>query len=290
MRIGRTRPDPVPTSGATARAPKSPAGSVHQWVSAQAGRRQLGRRRPSRRNLAEISVRISSPAANATSRSSAATCTTWSARDRSRISIHSCSASQTRDVLERVEVEVGAELAVEHGQHVAVELGGHALRRRRRRATSRAGVLDQVGAEQERVARGAGVAAHVGEERRPAARARGCRSCSRGTRPAAVRCRGSSPRWRSKSPTTGVDLEARVLRGDRRARPPRAPRGRRRRARTAAACRRSRSASSSSRVFSEVPEPSSTSVSAPVGRGDLVGPGARGSPARRGSGSTPAAG
>ena len=31
-------------------------------------------------------------------------------------------AVEERDVLERVDVEVGAELAVEHAQHVAVEL------------------------------------------------------------------------------------------------------------------------------------------------------------------------
>ena len=55
--------------------------------------------------------------------------------------------------------------------------------------------------------------------------------------------------------------------------PPRAPPGRRRRGRSGERARSSRSACSSSRVFSEVPLPSSTRVSAPVSRGDLPHPG-----------------
>ena len=48
-------------------------------------------------------------------------------------------AVEERDVLERLGVEVGVELAVDHVQHVAVELGGDALRSRRRRPRSRPG-------------------------------------------------------------------------------------------------------------------------------------------------------
>jgi hypothetical protein len=57
-------------------------------------------------------------------------------------------AIEERNVLEGVDVEVGVELAVDHAQDVAIELGGHAggvvvggLDDRR--------VLDQVGAEQQ---------------------------------------------------------------------------------------------------------------------------------------------
>ena len=50
-------------------------------------------------------------------------------------------AVEERDVLERVDVEVGVELAVEDVQDVAVELGRHALRCRRRRPRARAGSL-----------------------------------------------------------------------------------------------------------------------------------------------------
>ena len=49
---------------------------------------------PSGRNLADTSVRISSPASNGTTRSSAPTVTFCAAVERSRISIHSASGSQ----------------------------------------------------------------------------------------------------------------------------------------------------------------------------------------------------
>ena len=87
----------------------------------------------------------------------------------------------------------------------------------------------------------------------------------------------------------GVDLEARVLGGDRGAalarsvcladveghEPPERP--------------APASASSSSRVFSDVPEPSSTSVSAPVSAA-ILAPRAQDLPLARGWGSTRAAG
>ena len=74
------------------------------------------------------------------------------------------SGVENRDVLERVDVEVGVELTIDHVEHVLVELGGDAgrvvvggLERRH--------VLDQVEAEQEPVARLYGLA-HAGEEGR----------------------------------------------------------------------------------------------------------------------------
>ena len=60
---------------------------------------------------------------------------------------------EERHVLEQVGREVGVELAVEHVQDVAVELGGHAVRVVVGRL-QRVDVLDQVGAEQEVVAGG----------------------------------------------------------------------------------------------------------------------------------------
>ena len=82
---------------------------------------------------------------------------------RSRISIHSSSRSEAGDVRERVGVEVGVELAVHDVQHVAVELGGDAG------GVVVGGdepvdVLHEVGAEQERVA-GAEPGRELGEER-----------------------------------------------------------------------------------------------------------------------------
>ena len=96
-------------------------------------------RTPPGRNFAEISVRISSPAANSTVRSSAATCTVIARRGPQPHLDPLVLGVPERDVVERVDVEVGAQLAVEHAQHVAVELGGDARRRRRRRARASAG-------------------------------------------------------------------------------------------------------------------------------------------------------
>ena len=69
----------------------------------------------------------------------------------------------------------------------------------------------------------------------------------------------------------GVDADAGILVGDGCGRVAQRRLADVERRRTAAACRRRASASSSSRVFSEVPDPSSTSVSAPVTRGDVAG-------------------
>ena len=95
----------------------------------QPGRGAARARRAARVNFALTSVRISSPVVERAPRDRApATCTVCARVDRSRISIHSRSVSKHRDVLERVDVEVGVELAVHHVQHVLVELGRDALR------------------------------------------------------------------------------------------------------------------------------------------------------------------
>ena len=117
-------------------------------------------------NFALISVRSSSRGANSISSPTAGIVTCWRTVERRRISIHSRSASKNATCSNSVGVEVGAELAVDHVQHVAVE-----LRRDARRVVVRgledARVLDEVGAEQQvvdarpqqRARRGAGSAA-----------------------------------------------------------------------------------------------------------------------------------
>ena len=74
---------------------------------------------------------------------------------------------------------------------------------------------------------------------------------------------GISPRWRSKSPRPRRFAVRELLGQSGRRRSP-ARSGRRRTARTCAGFRWSRNASSNIRVFSDVPLPSSTSVSAPL--------------------------
>ena len=149
-------------------------------------------------------VRISSPAANSATRSRARTCTVWSATARRRISIHACVVVPEGQVLERLGIEVGVQLAVDDLEHVAVELGGHAG------GVVVCGhqpilVLHEIGPEQQPIARP--------ERRRPGRPGipcerpgRGCRWCHRGTPPAGGLPGGAS-------------------RGDARSRPPRrAPR------------------------------------------------------------------
>ena len=174
-----------------------------------------------------------------------------------------------------------------HAQHVAVELGGDA------RGVVVGGheparVLHQVGAEQERVAR-LEPAATLGEELGALRRGRGCRSCRRGRRPAGGPRRAAAPRWCSKSPTTPCTLDARVRRGDRRRwRRAASPRSRRR-ARSAAASRRGKRVEQQAGLRRRARAQLDQRVGAARGR-DLVGPRARGSPARVGWGSTRAAG
>ena len=102
-------------------------------------------------NLVEISVRSSSPAANSTVEVDALEPHRL-VGERAQADVHPLLLGVVAgDVLEGVEVEVGAELAVEDLEHVLVELGGDAL------GVVVGGleadpVLDQVGAEQEVVA------------------------------------------------------------------------------------------------------------------------------------------
>src|SRR5207244_5422104 len=84
IRAGHLRADRV--------RPKSPAGSVHHSSGVKPAAESSASTR-SHRNLAEISVRISSAAAKHTVRSSSAAVTTWAWVDRSLISIHSFSGS-----------------------------------------------------------------------------------------------------------------------------------------------------------------------------------------------------
>ncbi len=208
------------------------------------------------RNLSEISVRISSPA-----------------RTRPRVRAHrherpglrrTAAASRSlalgvpaRDVRESVENEVAAELAVHHGQHITVERGrdaGAVVVCR----FEESDVLHEVRRRAEAPRRGRAAYEDCGGSRRagrPEVADR--RSEKRETRrrwPS-----GSRTRWCSKSPTTAVHLYSRVFDGDRAAVSRRAcsdtSKGTNRRRRPA-----STMASSSSRVFSDEPEPGSTSV------------------------------
>ena len=146
------------------------------------------------------------------------------ASTRSRISIHSCSASQTRDVLERVGLEVGAELAVEDAQHVAVELRRHA--RRVVVAPRPAGrVLDQVGAEQQRVARREGGARRRRRNRRAGAGSRLPIVDAEERHAAGGGRRGSSSRCALEVADHRVDVDAGVARRRWPRWPPAAPTG-----------------------------------------------------------------
>ena len=180
---------------------KSPAGSVHHSTSSSPAAASSARRPASRVNLALTSVRISSPAANAhveVERARRAP----SARRRAQAHLDPLvrPASNTATCSKRVDVEVGVELAVQHAQHVLVELRGDA-RRVVVRGLEPVDVLDEVGAEQEVV-----VGPEPGRDV-----ARGTRARASGSRLPIVPPRnatsrrpppGSRSRWRSKSPTT----------------------------------------------------------------------------------------
>ena len=179
--------------------PKSPASSVHQCVRRRPAAASSSAT-PSGRNLHDTSVSISSPAAKSTVRSSAVdphllrTACAQPHLDALLVGV------PPGDVLERVEVEVGVEFAVHHGEHVLVELRGHA------RGVvvgphQAVGVLDQVGAEQQGVTRLQAVGQR-GEElgARPGGEVADGRAEER--RPAAVPTCGILPRCSSKSPQT----------------------------------------------------------------------------------------
>ena len=179
---------------------------------------------------------------------------------RSHISMRSSSAFHRATCSNALEVEIGVEFTVHHREHVAVELRRHAgavvIG-----AHQPTGVLDQVGAQQQGVAR----LQRVGQRRQEI-----------GPRPRRqVADRGAEEHHQSPADprdlaevfleiaADSVDLDARILVAGWPNRPPAAPRRRRRTGRTGAAihCRATRL--SSSLVFSEVPLPSSTNVSAP---------------------------
>ena len=213
---------------------KSPAGSVHQCVS-RSPAAASSRSTPARRNFdgdlgahllaaREVDVEVEggrrAPAGRAST--PAASRSTRGRRPRPR-------RARTRRGRSR---RPGSRSST--CEHVLVELRGHALRVVvRRHQPGR--VLDQVGAEQERVAR-TERSAHIRRGTRPAGPGRGCRSSSRGT-PAAAADDAGSRRGASRSRRP----PARPPRPGTPHRPPRWPRpappGRRRTARTGAACR-----------------------------------------------------
>ena len=195
------RPLGVTVSGRTRARGRSRRRGRSTTRRARARRSRAPRSTPARRNLALISVRISSPAANSTSRSRGR---------RLRRSVRAVERRQhldplvvgvaPGDVVEGVGIEVGAELAVEHAQHVAVELGGHAG------GVVVGGdepvdVLHEVGAEEERVA---GLEGRRRRRRGTALVGSGARLPMVPPRNATRRVPppGSSSRWCSKSPTT----------------------------------------------------------------------------------------
>ena len=192
------------------------------------------------------------------------------------------------DVLEGVEVEVGAELAVEHAEHVLVELGrdagGVVVG-----GLERVAVLDQVGAEQQAVARvragprsGPGTRALAPGSKLPIVPPR--KAISRGP-PSGIRSRSrsksqttpctSSPGYSSASALGGL---AGDLLGD-------VDRARRSRRQPASRIASSRYAGLRGRARAELDQ----RRGAPPRRTIAVGVRARGSRARCGSGSTRAA-
>ena len=164
-------------------------------------------------------------------------------------------------------VEVGAQLPVEHGQHVLVERRRHALPVVVR-ADQHVGVLDQVRAEQQPRRPGASTSRTAA---RNAARSsgRGCRSCRRGT-PRGGGSPGVRARCSVKSATRAW-TRGRGSPGDRRSTASRSAVSQTSSGTNWRSVPPARSASSSRRVFSEEPEPSSTRVWAPVRGGDLRG-------------------
>ena len=151
-------------------------------------------------NLVEISVRISSPAAKCDVEVEAVE-PHLLVGERAQADVHPLRLGVVAgDVLEGVEVEVGAELAVEDGEDVLVELGGDAggvvvggL--------EAGAVLDQVGAEQEVVA-GAEQRRDPLEEGVALARVEVAdRAAEEGDQPRAGRRAGSRSRCCSKSQT-----------------------------------------------------------------------------------------
>ena len=153
-------------------------------------------------NLVEISVRISSPAANSIDEVEVLEADVL-VDERAQADVHPLVLGVVAgDVLEGVEVEVAAELAVEHLEDVLVEFGGDAGRRRRRRPPGGPSSLTR-SVPSSRWSPGSSRAGDPGQEGGAARRGRGCRPCRRGRRSAAGRPRSSGmrSRWCSKSQT-----------------------------------------------------------------------------------------
>ena len=184
-------------------------------------------------NFALISVRISSPSPKVDSQVQVAHRDGLLARSSAAASRSTPAGVEARHVLEPLQVEVGVQLAVEHREHVAVELRRHALRVVVRGLQPR-DVLHQVGARAGTRRRAPAAAATSSRKRARCGRlevADGAAEEGDEPRPP----RGRRPRWRSKSPTTACTAGQGTPR--RAAAAPRAgwPRSRRR-GRSAAAC------------------------------------------------------
>ena len=190
-------------------------------------------------------------------------------------------------VLEPGGIEVGTQLAVEHVEHVAVELGGHA-------GAVVVGVdqpgpvLDQVGTEEQAVVQGHDLA-QLDEELAALGRVEVADGAAEeGEQPASRRA-GSRSRCRWKSPTTALTATPGYSSDNAVAASHRVvsltSRGTKRWSRPVDCM-----ASSSRRDLSQVPAPSSTRVSAPGVPGRCPWHGRRGSSVRTGSGSTRGAG
>ena len=180
------------------------------------------------------------------------------------------------------------ELPVEHAQDVAVELGRDALRVVVGRPPSPARRSTRLGAQQQPLPRPQHRRAAWS---RNAARSAGSRLPMVPPRNATMRRppRGQPVEVPGEVADHAVQREPRVVGGERVHRLPAAPTRSRPAARTWRRSPARRNASSSSRVFTDEPEPSSTSVSAPdARRSRRRRPPA--APARCGSGSTRAAG
>ncbi len=212
----------------------------------------------SRVNLrADLGAHLLAVGEASTSRSAPSIRTVCAPFARSRISIQRARLVEERHVLEGLGLEVGAEALVEHAQHVAVELRGHA------RAVVVGGlehgaVLDQVGADQQPVRR----AHQLAQRAQEAGAARGVEVADRAAEEReqrGARRRGCGRGRDSKSPTTPWTARPGYSSASSSAHGSTTVARRRRTARSAAARPAPAIAYSSARVFEAVPEPSSTS-------------------------------
>ena len=136
---------------------KRASGSIHCAWQRKPARRRRSRRSRRRRTCRSSRSRSLSPAAKATSHSARGIRTVCARRETRCISTRRSAAFQTARCAKAVEVEVGEQLRVHAREQVLVEGGGHAERIVVGEQQVALG-LDEVGAEQQRVARAQGPA------------------------------------------------------------------------------------------------------------------------------------